>query len=223
MELVDLYPTLADLCGLITPRGQELAGVSLRPLLDDPSLLGKSAAFTQFRRGDVMARTVCTERWRYTEWDEGRKGVELYDHWSDKQEYHNLASLPEQSAVCRQLRALLRAETEVLLVNVKPFHEKDYAGYSTAYQEKLKGKKFEADDPAILILGETYPLTLTEFKGWLEKKRRQLDKAGKEKVESSLTLFAHGDLPYDIVYKMLCLCKEFKFKNTRVQVKIKIK
>jgi uncharacterized sulfatase len=41
-----------------------------------------------------MGRSVRTERWRYTEWDEGRKGVELYDHDKDPHEYRNLANNP---------------------------------------------------------------------------------------------------------------------------------
>jgi uncharacterized sulfatase len=102
-EFVDLYPTLADLCGLTPPKGQELAGVSLRPLLDDPTKPGKSAAFTQRGPG----RTVRTDRWRYTEWDEGRRGVELYDHSNDPLEYHNLAQDPKFAERVAELTALL--------------------------------------------------------------------------------------------------------------------
>jgi iduronate 2-sulfatase len=103
VEFVDLYPTLADLCGLTPPPGQELAGVSLRPLLDDPTKPGKSAAFTQRGQG----RTVRTDRWRYTEWDEGRKGVELYDHSNDPLEYHNLAGDPKRAARLAELKEIL--------------------------------------------------------------------------------------------------------------------
>jgi uncharacterized sulfatase len=110
-ELIDVYPTLADLCGLKAPKG--LPGVSLRPLLDDPTKPGKQGAYTQVQRGakkdGIMGRTVRTQRWRYTEYDEGKKGVELYDHDNDPQEFRNLAKEPQHQKVIEELRKLLRA------------------------------------------------------------------------------------------------------------------
>jgi uncharacterized sulfatase len=107
VELVDLFPTLADLCGVPAPVG--LAGVSLRPLLDDPSAPRTRPAFTQvLRAGQQMGRSVRTERWRYTEWDEGRAGVELYDHDSDPREHHNLAADPHHSGIIAEFRQLLQ-------------------------------------------------------------------------------------------------------------------
>src|SRR5258708_4279530 len=89
VELVDLYATLADLCGLAAPEGVE--GKSLRPLLDDPQGEWNAPAFTQVARGRVMGRSVRTGRYRYIEWDGGKWGKELYDQQSDPHEYHNLA------------------------------------------------------------------------------------------------------------------------------------
>lgn len=106
VEFVDIYPTLADLCGLSTPAN--LDGTSFKPLLDDPKLSWKKAAFTQVQRGRIAGRSVRTERWRYTEWDQGRQGVELYDHNTDPGEYYNLARDPQHTQTIAKLRRLLR-------------------------------------------------------------------------------------------------------------------
>jgi uncharacterized sulfatase len=112
-ELLDLYPTLADLCGLPPP--EMVHGTSLRPLLDDPAAPGKKAAYTQVRRGSgkdqFLGRSVRTERFRYTEWDGGKRGVELYDHDNDPHEYRNLADDPAQAKVVKELKGLLRGGT----------------------------------------------------------------------------------------------------------------
>jgi uncharacterized sulfatase len=109
VESVDLYPTLADLCGLTAPG--DLAGLSLRPLLENPKRRWNRPAYTQVRRSDkdgpFMGRSVRTERWRYTEWDEGRKGVELYDHDKDPREFTNLASDPKYAKVVAEMKKVL--------------------------------------------------------------------------------------------------------------------
>jgi uncharacterized sulfatase len=111
VELLDIYPTLAELCGLIAPSGLE--GRSLRPLLDNPQAKWDKAAYTQVERGPqgrrFMGRSVRAERWRYTEWDEGRQGVELYDHDKDPHEYRNLANDPAYAKTIEEMRRLLRA------------------------------------------------------------------------------------------------------------------
>jgi len=110
-ELIDVYPTLADLCGL--KLAHPVDGKSLRPLLDDPTLPWKKGAYTQVTRGGpkmggpIMGYSVRTERWRYTEWDAGKKGVELYDHAADPKEHKNLADDPKQAKVIEELKALL--------------------------------------------------------------------------------------------------------------------
>lgn len=106
VEFVDIYPTLTDLCGVTSPAN--LAGRSAAPLLDDPDQPWKQAAYMQLVRGAAEGRTVRTERWRYTEWDQGRQGIELYDHDDDPGEYHNLANDPQHAATVIKLRKLLR-------------------------------------------------------------------------------------------------------------------
>jgi choline-sulfatase len=101
-ELVDLYPTLADLCGL-NPPGY-LEGMSLVPVLRDPGKEVKDAAFTQLRRGKRDGYSIRTNRWRYTLWDEGRRGEQLYDIESDPRETTSLASDPAHASTVSKLR-----------------------------------------------------------------------------------------------------------------------
>lgn len=109
VELVDLYPTLAELCGLPAPRGVE--GTSFVPLLEDPRRPWKKAAFTTVRRerrqGIVMGQSVRTERYCYNEWGD-EKTAELYDHQNDPHEYTNLVNVPEHAEQAARMRNLLR-------------------------------------------------------------------------------------------------------------------
>jgi len=106
VELVDLYPTLADLAGL-KPSGR-LDGASLRPLLKDPSARWDRPAYTQVQRGLFPGYSVRTERWRYTEWDDATKGAQLYDETADPHEYHNLIDDPKHAEVVAELKALVK-------------------------------------------------------------------------------------------------------------------
>jgi choline-sulfatase len=111
VEMLDVFPTLCDLGGVPAP-GQ-LEGKSLRSLLDDPKAKLHEGAFTQARRGENAehwGRSVRTARWRCTEWDEGKNGIELYDHQADPREYHNLANDPKHAGVLKELRAMLAAK-----------------------------------------------------------------------------------------------------------------
>jgi iduronate 2-sulfatase len=119
VELIDLYPTLVSLCGL--PEREGLDGIDLSPLLDDPSQPSKDAAYSMTTRDDSPAkehakamsyqgRSVRTDRWRYTEWDGGKRGIELYDHANDPHEWNNVAGQAEHADTQRQLQQLLAAE-----------------------------------------------------------------------------------------------------------------
>lgn len=105
VELIDLYPTLADLLGLRDV--PELEGRSLSPLLDDPRSSWNGVAHTLAAHGDEIGVSIRTDRWRYIEWLDGN---ELYDHRRDADELVNLAASPEHAQIVAELRArLIRA------------------------------------------------------------------------------------------------------------------
>lgn len=106
VELLDLYPTLAELAGFEIPKG--LHGASLVPLLNNPKAEWDRPAFTQVQRGAFPGHSVRTDRWRYTDWDDGAKGVELYDHKKDPQELKNLAQDSHYAEVLGEMKALAK-------------------------------------------------------------------------------------------------------------------
>ncbi len=128
VSLIDLYPTLVDLCGLPSDtrkndRGHPLDGFSLRPLLEDPSAgkwSGPEAALTMLH-ADEGAHQPLTEadyndptrqhwslrgvRWRYIRYNDGAE--ELYDHDTDPDEWHNVATDAQHRATLSRFRAIL--------------------------------------------------------------------------------------------------------------------
>jgi iduronate 2-sulfatase len=120
---IDLFPTLMDLAGLKAPAG--LQGQSLTPIIKDPGAKGRGWSLSQVVRGGGFKRfgsspsvgddgkrffgySLRTDRWRYTEWDEGKQGTELYDHDSDPSELVNVAGKPEHAALVSSLQRQLR-------------------------------------------------------------------------------------------------------------------
>jgi len=100
VELMSLYPTLAELCGLPAPEKND--GVSLRPLLEDPKAKWDQVALTTHGRGN---HTVRTERWRYIRYADGSE--ELYDHDADPHEWKNLAGDDKHAEVKKELAGQL--------------------------------------------------------------------------------------------------------------------
>lgn len=98
VELLDLYPTLAELCGLPRP-APDVRGARTRwphPAYSVTMFQGK------------LGRAVRTDRWRYAEWDEGRAGAMLFDHARDPHELKNLASDPAHAKTVAEMKRLLK-------------------------------------------------------------------------------------------------------------------
>lgn len=132
VELVDLYPTLAEVCGLPIPEGLE--GTSFRPLLADPDRAWKTAAFSQYThlipggaagkgkksQQAMIGYSMRTDAFRFTEWTPLRAGklaataqiqsaLELYDHRADPQENRNVAGDATYGETIATLRRQLQA------------------------------------------------------------------------------------------------------------------
>ncbi len=108
VELVDLFPTLAELCDVPAPA--ELQGRSLVPMLKNPADTGKPTAYTVVMRGQAMGKAIRTGRYRYTLWPGGE---ELYDLKDDPEENHNLANDRKHQQELETMRAHL-VNTELL-------------------------------------------------------------------------------------------------------------
>lgn len=102
VTLTDIYPTLIELCGL--DGRQELEGQSLVALLKDPAREWDRPALTTHGRNNHAVRS---DRYRYIRYADG--GEELYDHTTDKMEWHNLAGVPEYQRIKESLAQWLPA------------------------------------------------------------------------------------------------------------------
>lgn len=103
VSLIDLYPTLAELCDVPTPGS--LDGVSLVPLLRDPKVRTERVVVTSFDPGNVTLRS---DRWRYIRYEHGSE--ELYNLRRDPNEWNNLAAEPEHEARLASFRAKIPSD-----------------------------------------------------------------------------------------------------------------
>jgi arylsulfatase A-like enzyme len=113
VEFVDVYPTLAELCGFTAP--QTCEGTSMVPLLKEPQRpvsTWKRAAFSQYQRENgSMGYSMRTERYRFTEWVKDGSVIarELYDHQDADLDLVNLANRPEYADLVARLSAQRQA------------------------------------------------------------------------------------------------------------------
>ncbi|MBI5774420.1 MAG: sulfatase [Verrucomicrobia bacterium] len=103
VEFLDVYPTLAELCGL--PKQSELQGHSFAALLKNPQAAWNHPAYTVCKTGAGVGKSVRTERWRYAEFSDGAM---LFDHDNDPHEMKNLANDPAHAKTVAEMKTLLK-------------------------------------------------------------------------------------------------------------------
>ena len=106
VQLQDLYPTLAELCGLRTPLGVQ--GQDIRPLLRNPSAKWEHPAYSVMQYQNILGKSVRLNNWHYVEYDDGKLGDMLFDISKDPNELKNLAGDPKFAKTVVELKALVR-------------------------------------------------------------------------------------------------------------------
>ena len=113
-ELLDLYPTLASLCGLKVP--QRLQGKNIARMLDDPAHEVRQAAFSvaPSRKGFLLRE----DKWAYIQYRENAAGgIELFDMEKDPKQYTNLATDPGHRQLVKEFQAKLAAKLQAVRNN----------------------------------------------------------------------------------------------------------
>lgn len=110
VELVDVFPTLSQLCEISMPEGVQ--GHSFVRTLERPAHSTRDSAYTVVTRGTMLGRSIRTKRWRYAEWGSETEN-ELYDLTKDPAEQTNLARQDEFEATVVSLRKVLRGRERI--------------------------------------------------------------------------------------------------------------
>ena len=188
ISLIDLYPTLVDLCGLEgdtrkNAQGAKLDGHSVRPFLEDPKggtwdgpdgalsmifayNLKKKFSEEEIWQLKTQLWTLRTERWRYIRYNDGSE--ELYDHEKDPREWTNLADSPEHAAIKAELKGQM-------LEMIGPMDRKNPAVDVKAETSKKKWDWFGALDK-----DKDGFVTEEEWLKWEQKKKDYNEAAQKE-------------------------------------------
>ncbi len=117
-ELIDLYPTLSELCGLTDKQPKILQGKSLAKYIKGGKIIEQeSVAYTVSYGG--RAASIRTDEWRYTRWDDNSesKSEELYFHTNDPEEFNNLAYIPKYRNKLLEMRKLLESHKSTAINN----------------------------------------------------------------------------------------------------------
>ena len=114
VELLDLFPTTATLCGLPVP--DRIQGLDISKTLDDPKHEVRDAAFSvaPMRKGFLLRE----KKYSFIQYGEdAAKGIELYDVENDPKQYTNLAVKPEHAALVAEFRAKMDAKLKAIRDN----------------------------------------------------------------------------------------------------------
>lgn len=105
VELLDLYPTLAELCGL--PKPERQSGESIASLVKSPNEKWDRHAYSVTVYGKSFGRSIRTAKWHYVEWDDGKAGRMLYATEDDPHELKNLAEEPKHAKTVEEMKKIL--------------------------------------------------------------------------------------------------------------------
>ncbi len=112
VELLDLYPTLSNLCGLEVP--SRLQGKDISPVFDNPKHEVRDAAFSVNGKGFLLRE----HDWAYIQYGEdGNKGIELFDMKKDPKQYTNLANDPKHAETVTRFRKKMTAKLKEIRTN----------------------------------------------------------------------------------------------------------
>ncbi|MDA7932621.1 sulfatase [Mariniblastus sp.] len=117
VELLDLYPTVADLCGLKVP--QRLQGKNIKSMLSNPEATVRESAFSvaPMREGFLLREN----KWAYIQYGEdAANGIELYDMDLDPKQYNNLAGDPAHTELIDGFKAKMKLKMNQIRTNDLP-------------------------------------------------------------------------------------------------------
>ena len=117
VELLDLYPTVADLCGLEVP--QRLQGKNIRSMLSNPEVTVRESAFSvaPMRKGFLLREN----NWAYIQYGEdAANGIELYDMNLDPKQYNNLSRDPAHTELIDAFKAKMELKMTEIRTNDLP-------------------------------------------------------------------------------------------------------
>lgn len=114
VEMLDLYPTIGNLCGINVP--EHVQGKDISKMLDDPSHTVHEFAFSVAPMRKAFL--IRTDRWAYIQYKEDASGgMELFDMESDPKQFTNLATSAEHQSIVAAMKQILKSKLAELRAN----------------------------------------------------------------------------------------------------------